>query len=260
MKANKWIALALSLTTALTLAGCGHEHEWADATCTEPKTCTVCGETEGEPLGHKMTDATYQAPATCEVCGETEGEPLTPDFVAYDLPLMALDTPYDCNLTCYNDPSKTTVAKVTASDYRIFESDETHPAKEGYEYRQVNITICCDDENANNYGVNGFFTRIENYYDILSLDNSSVNNDENNTVTFDVDYNGETCECVYAEDCGFDPWVGQTLIGHYIATVQVPVGFDGAVVGAYDRAIEAPDGSHIFDIYQEGRFLLFRMM
>lgn len=32
------------------LAGCACEHEWTEATYTEPKTCTKCGETEGEPL------------------------------------------------------------------------------------------------------------------------------------------------------------------------------------------------------------------
>ena len=31
-------------------------HVWADATCTQPKTCTVCGKTEGEPLGHEFED------------------------------------------------------------------------------------------------------------------------------------------------------------------------------------------------------------
>ena len=53
-----------------------HEHEWLDATCTEPKTCTVCGETEGEALGHEWLDATCTEPKTCTVCGETEGEAL----------------------------------------------------------------------------------------------------------------------------------------------------------------------------------------
>lgn len=32
------------------------EHVWKDATCTEPKTCEVCGLTEGEPLGHDFVD------------------------------------------------------------------------------------------------------------------------------------------------------------------------------------------------------------
>lgn len=29
-----------------------HIHNYASATCTTPKTCTICGETEGVPLGH----------------------------------------------------------------------------------------------------------------------------------------------------------------------------------------------------------------
>lgn len=52
------------------------EHEWADATCTEPKTCKRgCGATEGEPLGHNMSEASCLAPSTClNKCGYTEGE------------------------------------------------------------------------------------------------------------------------------------------------------------------------------------------
>ena len=52
------------------------EHEWSDATCTAPKTCSKCGETEGDALGHTMSDATCTAPKTCSVCGATEGDAL----------------------------------------------------------------------------------------------------------------------------------------------------------------------------------------
>lgn len=31
-------------------------HEWTDATCTTPKTCSKCGETEGQALGHNYTE------------------------------------------------------------------------------------------------------------------------------------------------------------------------------------------------------------
>ena len=51
-------------------------HDWADATCTAPKTCKRCGETEGNALGHAWKDATCTAPKTCERCGETEGNAL----------------------------------------------------------------------------------------------------------------------------------------------------------------------------------------
>ena len=59
-------------------------HTFTDATCTAPKTCTVCGETEGEALGHDFTDATCSAPKTCKVCGETEGEALEHPDADYD--------------------------------------------------------------------------------------------------------------------------------------------------------------------------------
>ena len=53
-----------------------HQHQWKDATCTEPRTCTACGATEGVALGHKWEDATCTKPKTCMVCGATEGEAL----------------------------------------------------------------------------------------------------------------------------------------------------------------------------------------
>ena len=49
-------------------------HAWADATCIAPKTCTACGETEGEAKGHAWMDATCTAPKTCSSCQTTEGE------------------------------------------------------------------------------------------------------------------------------------------------------------------------------------------
>ena len=66
--------MLISMGTMLT--GCHMKHDWADATCTEPRTCTVGGETEGEALGHQWVDATCKEVKHCSVCGETEGEPL----------------------------------------------------------------------------------------------------------------------------------------------------------------------------------------
>ena len=41
----------------------GIEHFWIDATCTEPRTCSSCGLTEGEALGHVLEDG------ICSRCG-----------------------------------------------------------------------------------------------------------------------------------------------------------------------------------------------
>lgn len=97
--------LCMLLLGAFCLAGCGHEHQWeeatcdtaktciecketegealghdyADATCTEPKTCELCGDKDGEALGHSFAEATCVAPETCSTCGETKGEPVAHD-------------------------------------------------------------------------------------------------------------------------------------------------------------------------------------
>lgn len=49
-------------------------HVWNDATCDTPKTCELCGETEGEPVGHKGGLATCSSKAICDVCGLEYGE------------------------------------------------------------------------------------------------------------------------------------------------------------------------------------------
>ena len=73
---KKVVILLLSVLCAASMNACGHEHTYADATCTTPKTCTKCEATEGEPLGHTYADATCTEPKTCKVCGAVEGEPL----------------------------------------------------------------------------------------------------------------------------------------------------------------------------------------
>lgn len=53
-----------------------HTHSWQAITCTDPKICRVCGETDGTPLGHDWMPATCSSPCTCRVCGATEGNAL----------------------------------------------------------------------------------------------------------------------------------------------------------------------------------------
>ena len=58
-------------TVSVEAAGCAHD--WADADCDSPKTCKLCGETEGSALGHGE-DVTYTNngdthSATYDCCG-----------------------------------------------------------------------------------------------------------------------------------------------------------------------------------------------
>ena len=83
--------LAMILLMAVGLTGCilddilpplvsTCDHEWQDATCTEPYQCVLCGETEGAPLGHHWHKATCATPEICSRCGEKHGEPLDHDW------------------------------------------------------------------------------------------------------------------------------------------------------------------------------------
>ena len=59
-------------------------HDWKAADCTNPKTCTRCGKTVGKALGHDWKAADCTNPRTCKVCGATEGEALGHDWKAAD--------------------------------------------------------------------------------------------------------------------------------------------------------------------------------
>ena len=61
-------------------------HSWAEATCTEPRTCLLCGATEGKAQGHTWSEwGTVLAPSCtstgtesrgCTVCGAVETRPI----------------------------------------------------------------------------------------------------------------------------------------------------------------------------------------
>lgn len=77
---HQWINASCSAPKTCSLCGETEgeplDHRWDKATCTKPKTCVVCGQTKGEALGHHWVEATCSAPKTCSRCGATEGEAL----------------------------------------------------------------------------------------------------------------------------------------------------------------------------------------
>ena len=78
-------------------------HHWKPATCTDPKTCQRenCGVTEGEALGHDWKDATCTAPQICSVCTATQGEKL-----GHKWNDATCDTPKTCSVCKATEGSK----------------------------------------------------------------------------------------------------------------------------------------------------------
>lgn len=73
---KKYVYFISVTLIAFILGGCGHEHIYTDATCTTPKICTECGETEGDALGHNFIEATCETPQICDRCNVTGQEAL----------------------------------------------------------------------------------------------------------------------------------------------------------------------------------------
>lgn len=76
MKKKTILSICTIGLMCILLTGCCLTHDWQEAACTTPETCSECGKTKGEALGHTWQDATCTAAKTCSTCGETEGNAL----------------------------------------------------------------------------------------------------------------------------------------------------------------------------------------
>lgn len=82
MKRMKLFCVLLAMAMLLScLAGCGEcNHQWLPADCRTPRTCNLCGETDGEPNDkHIWEEATTDRPRTCSVCYLTDGDKIEVD-------------------------------------------------------------------------------------------------------------------------------------------------------------------------------------
>lgn len=110
---KKYVCLIAVLALCVTLlAGCGCKHEWMAANCTDPKTCELCGLTEGEAKGHNWEEATCIIPKKCSLCHATEGEALSHNWA--EATTEAPKTCTNCQATegtaIQTDPRFTTAA------------------------------------------------------------------------------------------------------------------------------------------------------
>lgn len=227
-------------------------HTWADATCTEPRTCSICGETEGEPLGHgTLTEANYQQGPVCTVCGETVGEPLEADFEKYG---FTCNTEFDVPCALVED--LTTVATVTFSDYMLTDSFELFDVPEGYVVQAVTVIYDYSVDSVN------FANCLEDYYDIVTRDDTKVASD-NDIATYTVSFNGiDYTECkYYIGPYFYDAYdiinTGDVAIWNRFYFC-VPEGYDGTVIGFHDNRTPLEDSMYIYDVADENT-VFFRL-
>lgn len=211
-------------------------HSWVEVSCAAPKHCSLCALTEGDALPHTWQEANYQRPQSCTVCGAQEGLPLPADFEVSGLVCnMEVNTAYPYHSCTDRNPSLSVNGTAIVRDYRIFESDDTHAAKEGYEWRSVQVEVSFDAENAKDNGVR-LNCWIEDYYDVDEWKKSIclLNNAD---MTYSIQYMGEETEiyCVI-ENYYWSGWVDDILTYYQTMYFQVPVGYDGVVLAFLDAS------------------------
>lgn len=217
----------------------------------------ICGET----APHQWKEANYQAPETCTVCGATQGSALTPDFVTYNIAAdLEVGKPVDYKTAYPEDDDFRTVGEATIVDYNIVRSDETHAAKDGYEWRIANLRFIINDEKAVTYEL-PFSTAIEDCYDIDLADSTVKFNEDGTASTHTINYYGEDMESsILQEFLVYELQEDGTALALIRVGFQVPVGYDGCILGSQAVSARSPeDGIHIYDIYTPETFQLFRL-
>lgn len=138
---------------------------------------------------------------------------------------------YDYLTDTYDLPQFKTTGCLTFRYYNTFESDLTHPAQEGYEWKTVWFDIAFKDDFAQAYGASWAYSFGNK--DKLELVND-WNGDEH---TFTLNYNGkEYTNCKLQADTEFfGEEDGLYLDGHF--TCCVPKGYQGMFVAFYDNRL-----------------------
>ena len=246
------------------LSACVHKHTWIEATCTMPKTCTQCNETEGDVLEHTWIDANYQQAKTCSVCESTDGEPLQADFEKYEIPCdVVLDTEFEYTNACSDDVTKDSVMDVVFTDYKCFVSDETHEAKDGYVWQTVTQKVTINDYNGWAYGTGDTWS-LESYYNMDQHDASCISLDEQdgfNTWQLSMNYNGINYDdCIFRYKYGgweqSEYWIGdfwdesipRYQIGYTYYEFCVPEKSQGLVIALRNRRESGEYSGHFYEL------------
>ena len=240
----------------------GHVHQWKDADCEKGKTCVDCGETEGAALGHDALEANYQDASLCSRCGLEMAPALQADMEKYGFTeFMDVGVVYEYITVCLHNTKLETKGEVTVNSYEIFDSAEGYPAREGYEWRVVEMQALFYDMKARTNGVSTA-TNYESYYNIDLLDDSDVYDEGSDTTTFSVSWHGQIMDATSKIESDWSPWLYEGDRKQTIRTVKwafcVPKGYDGMVIGFRNAAQEWEEGQHIYDLPKED-FLLFRL-
>ena len=111
-------------------------HTWKNATCTDPAMCTICQETYGSAKGHIWKDATCTAPKTCQTCKATEGSALPHD--------MYYTKCTKCDYSDFSEYVLTSNTFCSSSWFNLGDGTGSHYLKDGEASIQIDRNGVCN--------------------------------------------------------------------------------------------------------------------
>lgn len=278
---SRWIRI-LCIGAAFLLAGCCREHVWSEVDCEEKAYCVQCGKEAEQALGHSWVEADCRNPRHCERCGLKDGFPLghqaegtvclrcgeqmydeLSDFETYNIVTdLKAEAAYAFTTGTKNEPEQLTTGEIRLLDYGPIAPDDGHPAREGYEWQYVRLTVRFFDDAARSAGVT-VMAVCEDYHNIVLRGSTQRQNAEGLTV-YTVCHEGQEKELCYRRTGHWSGWHrkeegGRENVYTSLWEIQRPLGYDGVVVGLYNSTADWPEGSYLFEIYKQPDFFFFRL-
>lgn len=240
---KKILALLLTIVCLMSFVACGSSTE-ADtstaAVATDSDLSTPTPEPTPEPCEHVWIEATLAAPKTCEICGATEGTPLIPYFEEMGYETQTLQGHTATGLAyAIEDYSqyKETIFGISPSAVT-----RTPAEDEGYEIISFSITATAtatyDAASNLNFTTVVFHNGLHDYYTGMSYGGKDMASDGAYDIGSDIEFGGVTYDVSYSKS---NEWVwgdwqwlddGNAQVGvtcTQVYTFKVPEGYDGIV-------------------------------
>lgn len=251
---KKILTLVLAVTTVTMLAGCGKAQETAGGNAEETvQTQETVGdsavETEPECV-HEWVEATYAAPKTCKLCGETEGEPKQSYFDEHGVNVP--DGPVDCTVDYiyYNEEDPETYCRVGDAVFTQTDCYAEPADEEGYQNVHLTLTVTLqpgaygDAAEGVKYSRVTYGNGIYDWYTGRELPIRDMSGDDAQEYAVTLDIDGVSYEVSYSAEVSWEQGeavyddagnvtVSMTATKEYV--FQIPEGYDGLVYAALPR-------------------------
>lgn len=240
----------MAAASAMLLTACGNTAEPAasnsvvSTAAVESEPTEVTQEETESVCAHEWEEATYAAPKTCSVCGETEGEPKQTYFEEHGVQVK--DAPVDRTVdTVIWDSDYPEQQKVTDGTWQQLDCYSEPAEEDGYLLVHLELRghyqNYCNSTRDICYNAGTFSTGCYDWYTGRESQSRSTSGDDTveYTLTIDVDSVSYDVSYTYDYKWEYDDWIadangdlyGDTFL-YKTYVFKIPEGYDGLVFAA----------------------------